>query len=370
MRWRGILGSLALVVATVAAAEIVVRAFTWMPSSPERIDDGIGGQRYAFYPAGVGDLVPGQDGHWLIWHHRPYHVQTNSLGLRSSEEPIAGAMRILATGDSQTFGPYVANEDAWPGWLQARLRQAGVGGRPVQVFNAGVSGYSIADQLDWLKDKAVAFKPDLVVLAVFENDVLDMRKYLAGTRLRREMRGDRDDRMTRYWIKRVRKAIGENSALYTLVKDSKTAAAMREAGVDPRRGEGDATLRRGGAAPDGSRLAELYAATFAEFVATARGAGIPIAVVAIPDADAIGSGERGEVATLVRALASAAALPFLDLHDAFAARPDATQSLYLLQWESAAGGLRGNGHLSREGHRVVGHHVAEWLRGLEPRLQR
>jgi hypothetical protein len=46
--------------------------------------------------------------------------------------------------------------------------------RAVQVFNAGVSGYSISDELAYPREGAV-FQPSLVVLAAFENDVLDLR---------------------------------------------------------------------------------------------------------------------------------------------------------------------------------------------------
>jgi hypothetical protein len=42
--------------------------------------------------------------------HRPYNVQTNSVGFRNTEEPSASAFQMLAVGDSQTFGPYLANE--------------------------------------------------------------------------------------------------------------------------------------------------------------------------------------------------------------------------------------------------------------------
>ena len=365
MRWRGLLQSLALVVATLVATELVVRAVTWTPTSPERIDDGIGSQRYAFHPGGAGDLIPGQDGHWLIWHHRPYHVETNSLGLRSREEPIDGALRILATGDSQTFGPYVPNEDAWPGWLQTRLRRVDAVTRPIQVFNAAVSGYSIVNQLDWLKQKAIAFKPDLVLLAVFENDVGDLRKHLAGVRMRPDLEEARDDRQLRQWIKRVRKSIGENLATYKLVKDFKTQMELRSAGVDTRRGEGEAT-RPAAAPPSADALEELYARLFREFVAAARTAGIAVAVISIPDTTAVIEAKRGQVAALVDRLAAETNVPFLDLLDAFTRRTDAIETLYLLQWDAAAKDWRGNGHLSREGHRVVGVGVAEWLHRLDP----
>ena len=361
MQLRGLLTSVGVVIGTLAAAEFVCRIVTWSPQSAERISDGIGGQRYAFYPSGAGDLVPNQDGHWIVWHHRPYHVETNGLGLRSREEPQPGALRIVATGDSQTFGPYVANEDAWPGWLQADLGRAVPVGDPIQVFNAAVSGYTITDQLAWLRDKGVEFKPNWVLLGVFENDVTDLRKTVAGEPTRPTSTSDRDTRLVKYWIKRIRKYLGENLAAYALIERLKTQANLAAAGVDVRRGETMTSRAAADTAPDLTRLESMYVETFREFIATARAAGIKIAVIGIPDVAAIEARASGPVARLVRDHAGQLKVPFLDLHDDLMRVPDAVQVLYLIQWDPAAREMRGNGHLSRYGHRVVGARVSSWL---------
>jgi hypothetical protein len=95
----------AVVIATVSGAEIIARAYDWAPrASHTPTGDGLGPWRYEHSPTGYGDLVPNQDGHWIVWFHRPYHVQTNSVGLRNTQEPSEAAFRILAIGDSQTFG--------------------------------------------------------------------------------------------------------------------------------------------------------------------------------------------------------------------------------------------------------------------------
>ena len=57
--------------------------------------------RYYHSPSGLGDLVPNQNGLWVILFHRPYNVQTNSVGFRNTEEPSASAFQILAVGDSR-----------------------------------------------------------------------------------------------------------------------------------------------------------------------------------------------------------------------------------------------------------------------------
>src|SRR5262245_51162087 len=119
MHWRtwGVYG--AIVLASLLGAELLVRILEWRPRSGDCAPgDNLGLSRYNYSARGYGDLVPRQDGHWSTWFHRPYHVQTNSVGLRNTEEPSDKAFRILAVGDSQTFGPFVGNEDTWPAWAE------------------------------------------------------------------------------------------------------------------------------------------------------------------------------------------------------------------------------------------------------------
>src|SRR5215204_5442878 len=124
-------------IATVIAAESLARVSNWQPSAwwGAAVGDGMGSLRYRHYSSGLGDLVPNQDGLWVTWIHRPYHVQTNSVGLRNTEEPSDDAFRVLAIGDSQTFGPYLANDDTWPAWAENYLRRQQGRADGVQVFN-------------------------------------------------------------------------------------------------------------------------------------------------------------------------------------------------------------------------------------------
>src|SRR5690242_16484944 len=108
---RRLLSLMAVTGAVILGGEMLARSYAWSPAGPQgAARDTLGDNRYQFWPFGAGDLMPNQNGHWWVWFHRPYHVQTNSLGLRNAEEPGAEATRVLAVGDSQTFGPYVANE--------------------------------------------------------------------------------------------------------------------------------------------------------------------------------------------------------------------------------------------------------------------
>ena len=79
--------------------------------------------------------------------------------------PAAGdaACRVLAIGDSHTFGYGVAAEDAWPPRLAAALRTTAA---PATVVNAGLAGGGIADEAAWLADALPAARPTVVVITL------------------------------------------------------------------------------------------------------------------------------------------------------------------------------------------------------------
>ncbi|MBI2217654.1 MAG: SGNH/GDSL hydrolase family protein [Candidatus Rokubacteria bacterium] len=109
-------------------------------------------------------------------HERVVTIRTNALGLRGAETPAAklpGVKRVLALGDSFTFGDAVELDETWPRRLEARLNESG-GPRRVEVVNAGVSGWGTGHQLLFARAFADRLAPDLVVLAFsVVNDVLD-----------------------------------------------------------------------------------------------------------------------------------------------------------------------------------------------------
>ena len=82
--------------------------------------------------------------------------------------PITDAPVILALGDSLTAGLGLAQSQAWPTLLQARLDGAG---RKYRVVNAGISGDTTAAglaRLDW----QLSQKPVVVILELGANDGL------------------------------------------------------------------------------------------------------------------------------------------------------------------------------------------------------
>jgi lysophospholipase L1-like esterase len=100
-------------------------------------------------------------------------IQHNSLGFREPEFPVqkpAGEFRVLALGDSFTYGSGVLAEDAWP---QVVERGLAVGGRRVDVINCGfAAGSYTPDGYDaWVRTDGLLLDPDLVIVGFCLNDM-------------------------------------------------------------------------------------------------------------------------------------------------------------------------------------------------------
>jgi hypothetical protein len=107
-------------------------------------------------------------------HERVVNIETNSLGLRAPENlPAPGVRRVLALGDSFTFGDAVEQTEAWPYQLARRLNASGARER-YETLDAGVSGYGTAQELLLFRTLKPLFTPDVVVLGFsIVNDELD-----------------------------------------------------------------------------------------------------------------------------------------------------------------------------------------------------
>jgi hypothetical protein len=115
----------------------------------------------------------------LGWAHRPNQqgplvypdfsisVSNNSRGLRDDEYPLerTGKKRMLVLGDSFGWGFGVELHQRFSEILEARHSDW-------EIINASVSGYSTDQEYLYLKDRGWAFRPDVVLLLMYENDFL------------------------------------------------------------------------------------------------------------------------------------------------------------------------------------------------------
>ncbi len=93
-------------------------------------------------------------------------VSTNSFGLRGPEVGAKRGLRILALGDSFTFGVGAGQEETWPARLSEILG--------AEVLNAGAPGFGVPDAVAWYESHGKQLDPDVIVLAVFlANDLQD-----------------------------------------------------------------------------------------------------------------------------------------------------------------------------------------------------
>lgn len=95
---------------------------------------------------------------------------TNAQGLRDRDfdaYPAEGVMRILAVGDSWTFGLGVDLPATWPKQLEYVLRERGIA---AEVINTGVSGYSTLTYAKVLKKFHAVYHPQAVIVMTCAND--------------------------------------------------------------------------------------------------------------------------------------------------------------------------------------------------------
>lgn len=104
----------------------------------------------------------------LGWRMKPMlardGVRHNSFGFRGdvehTERPVGP--RILAIGDSFTYGLGVRNEETFAAQLSRLMK--------VEVINAGVNAYGVDQALLMWEQHGQRFKPDVVVLGYYVDD--------------------------------------------------------------------------------------------------------------------------------------------------------------------------------------------------------
>lgn len=150
-----------------------------------------------------------------VWKLRPSYssdlITINAQGFRgppAAQAKPAGTFRIVALGDSITFGTYdcarhyCPDEDSYPARLAAQLARADAG-RRFEVLNAGTEGYNSTKDQRWFRDQFAAYRPDLLIVMTGWNDILESRTTSVASTRRGLLDGvpllrDADDLLRRY----------------------------------------------------------------------------------------------------------------------------------------------------------------------------
>lgn len=167
----------ALLVACAALGELWLRAVPERADSTLRDDGSVKWRFNPYEPDGVLGFV--HRASWETVHATDdfeVTVRTNALGLRGAPaeaHPARGVFRILVLGDSFAFGFGVEDDETFAARLAGALAPP-PGFERVEVLNAGVAGWSADQYLLFLETRGFALEPDLVLLAVTENDPADL----------------------------------------------------------------------------------------------------------------------------------------------------------------------------------------------------
>ena len=146
---------------------------------------------------------------------------TNSLGLRGDEVPDDGTVRILAIGDSCTWGWGVSESESYPSFLQ-RMLDYNSGGHRYTVINAGIPGFTSYQGLLYLRERGALLRPEIVLIGYGFNDqtrVGEIRDLIATNR-----------RMMP--VLQVDKILGTHSLLYRWMRNK--LIRPRPEGLPPR----------------------------------------------------------------------------------------------------------------------------------------
>ncbi len=123
-----------------------------------------------------------------------------------------GVFRILALGDSFTYGLGVKANESWPTQLEKKLNSRGA--QRYEVINAGFPGVGTGRQYGYLVRTGLMYDPDIVVLSYYMNDA-GKNPYI--------LQGIIDEKMVSY-------SRGEKSSylLYEIERILKRRAVLKE----------------------------------------------------------------------------------------------------------------------------------------------
>ncbi len=212
----------------------------------------------------------------------------NSKGMRADleypyEKP-AGVRRILSLGDSFTIGYEVEVEDCFTSVLERTLREKGFN---VEVINAGVSGYSTAEECLYLERELLKYGPDIVLVSFYRNDMQDNVR----TNLFRLVDDSLEEAESEYIpLGKLGDFLNSNPVLaflsgysnaFAFLKENTSLHLKRSRVQENRREAREETERT----EVGSYMRRLGAAIFQRMYADLHSRGIPLVINSIPSLD-------------------------------------------------------------------------------------
>ncbi len=280
-------------------------------------------------------------------------IKINSAGFRDREwvhEKPPGTLRIAVLGDSFTFGMAVALEDAYVKQLERLLNRGDI---RVEVLNFGVIGYGMWQYLSLLERKVLPYRPDLIVIGFFLDDVL------APTP---PYETDPDWKPKNPFEEAVRDEFN-GSYLWNLIRNMDRVFQMKYRynrtgqeylkGIDDRKrhiGPGNEyyAVQTGNA---DQALYERFRLALDRFSQITAKHEIPLVTAYIPDASQIDEPDRQHVNAFLARVTAELGIPFVDLTARFEGTRD-PRALFLFPLDA---------HTSPDGHRHIAAELARLL---------
>lgn len=242
-----------------------------------------------------------------------------------------GTFRIVALGDSITFGYGAPEGETFPKLLEARL-DAAVASPRFEVLNLGVSGYNPYTEAALFTDVGVGYAPDLVLVQFCVNDLNDPTLHFdAQTALRLDVLPDAAFPDPSRRAAAAPLSLGcQGFRVCELVEDVLRARAPAD---------GAALLSTLGAHADPSppELAWL-GARYGEIARAAHGIGARLAVVVFPFATQLDGRAGTQLQEKLTALGRAGGWATIDLLPAFRAAGRNGDTLFLDLWHPTVAG--------------------------------
>ena len=132
------------------------------------------------------ELTPGARSRFLVGG--PRLVTINALGFRDVERRARkpkGVFRIVCLGGSNTYGALVNDRETYPASLERALNKNGSG--RFEVWNAGVSAYTLSQNVAAARAIVARYDPDLLIFQ-FSNP--GRRAFFLGAPIRRYFDAD------------------------------------------------------------------------------------------------------------------------------------------------------------------------------------
>ncbi len=291
---------------------------------------------------------PGQEFTDRVRRDLPARIRIGNLGFRGRDLDVSkapGTLRILALGDSYTFGDHVDTEEAYPARLEVELGRR-LPAIPVEVVNAGVNGFGILDEIALWEKAGSRLDPDAVLLTFSPNDISDMTRPAPII-----------EQMRRHAVMKGRPIVGpairiaQNTAIFNglQILAARIRIATRSHAAIPE-------LQPARAGPEAAPWAwESYREALVRFGRLLDSGGRRALLVHYPSHGAVAGDERAHAAEVLPAWAAEAGFEYLDLLPSFRRGSSEGAVLYLVPRDS---------HPSPAGHSLAARRIAEALERL------